>query len=102
MRDETRFRRPAEKPDRLHGEPAGLSHRLSRSVAREVLRSMLLHKLRLTILTLLALVAVATGAGFLTQSLAMNDEPKGAPAGPQPKDANPAPAPGRMLVTGRV
>jgi protocatechuate 3,4-dioxygenase beta subunit len=51
-------------------------------------------------MTLLLLGAVATGAGFLTRSLAMKDEPKRSLAGPQAKPV--APAPGRMFVTGRV
>jgi len=80
------------------------------ALAREVLRSMLLHKLRFTVLALLALAAVATGAGFLTHSLAMiKDEPKRSPISRQqttlaakPEGASQAPAPGRMFVTGRV
>ncbi len=63
---------------------------------------MLIRKPRLTLLIVLLLGAAATGAGVLTPSLARNDEPKGPPIGPQPKDASPAPAPGRMWVTGRV
>jgi len=80
------------------------------ALAQEVIRSMLLHKLKLTVLALLALVAVATSAGFLTHSLAMvKDQPKRSPIGqPQttlaakPVGASPAPAPGRMFVTGCV
>ena len=80
------------------------------ALAREVLRSMLLHKLRITVLALLALTAVATGAGLLTHSLAMmKDEPKRSPIGQQqatpaakPEVASQRPAPGRMFVTGRV
>ena len=37
---------------------------------------MLIHKLRFIALTLLLLGAVATGAGYLTHALAMNDEPR--------------------------
>ena len=55
------------------------------ALAQEVLRAMLIHKLRFTIVTLLALAAFATGAGFLTHSLAMKDEPKKAPATAQPQ-----------------
>jgi hypothetical protein len=74
----------------------------SRSVAREVLSSMLIHNPRLTVSTLLLLGAVATAAGLSTPSRGMEDEPKGSPAGPQPQQASPAPAPGRMFVTGRL
>ena len=69
---------------------------------------MLLHKLKFLALTLLLLGAVATGAGYLAHALAMKDEPRKSPAGPQPPvaakpdDANPKPAPGRMFVVGRV
>jgi len=80
------------------------------ALAGEVLRSMLLQKLKFTVLALLALAAVATGAGFLTHSPAMmKDEPKRSPTGPQqatlaarPEAPSQAPAPGRMFVTGRV
>jgi RNA polymerase sigma factor (sigma-70 family) len=75
------------------------------ALAQEVLRSMLIHKLKLVGLTVLLLGAVATGAGLLTRSLAMRNEPRAAPAGrPQaavatrPGDA----ASARMTVIGRV
>ncbi|MFI5453829.1 MAG: sigma-70 family RNA polymerase sigma factor [Isosphaerales bacterium] len=77
------------------------------TLAQEVLRSMLLNKLKFTVLTLLTLGAVATGAGYLSHSMAMmNDEPQKAPAGRQQPAAkvdepNRA-APGRMIVAGRV
>src|SRR5262249_32921971 len=75
---------------------------------REVLRAMLIPKWKRTVLTLLFLAAGATGAGFLTNARAREDEPKRPPAGPQspgaakPDDARPAPAAGRMWVIGRV
>ncbi len=78
------------------------------ALAQEVLRSMLLHKLKLSALTLLVLCAVATGAGYLTHALARKDEPGKTPASPQtqtasrPEDAISRPAPGRMFVVGRV
>jgi protocatechuate 3,4-dioxygenase beta subunit len=50
----------------------------------------------------LASLFLAAGAGLLTHAPAMSDEPKGRPASPQSEDASPAPAPGRMWVTGRV
>ena len=71
---------------------------------------MLIHKLKLVALTVLFLGAVATGAGYLTRSLAMKDEPVKTPAGQQSRppagsdrpDREPVPSPGRMFVTGRV
>jgi RNA polymerase sigma factor (sigma-70 family) len=93
------------------------------ALAREVLRSMLIHKVKLTVFALLFLGAVASGAGSLTHSLSAlaasrEGEPPGEPlpgparAGPRPPEptqspsaiANdaPRPAPGRMFVTGRV
>jgi hypothetical protein len=74
------------------------------ALAQEVLRSMLFHKLRLTAMTVLLLGAVATGAGYLTHSLAMKDEPRRTPAGPRAAAAAQPerPAAGRMFVTGRV
>src|SRR5262249_28593275 len=80
------------------------------ALAQEVLRSMLLNKLRFVTLTLLFLGAVATGAGFLTRSRARKDDPQaGATAVPQLQRvvksaaAKPdAPALERMVVVGRV
>ncbi len=77
-------------------------------LALEVLRSMLFHKLKSVALSLLFLVALATSAGYLTHSLARNDEPKRpaairqTPAASKPDDATQKPAPGRMFVVGRV
>jgi RNA polymerase sigma factor (sigma-70 family) len=78
---------------------------LTTALAREVLRSMLIHKLKFTAMTLLFVSSVATGAGFLSHALAMKDKPRKEPAGPQPKvvaKLDDAPAPGRMFVVGRV
>ncbi len=50
------------------------------ALAQEVLRSMLIHKLKLSVLTVLFLGAVATGAGYLTHTLAMRGEPEAAAA----------------------
>jgi RNA polymerase sigma factor (sigma-70 family) len=78
------------------------------ALAQEVLRSMLIHKLKLTAFALMLLGAVATGAGFLTHALAVNDEPRNPPSAPQPQisvkadSADPKPSPGRMIVVGRV
>jgi hypothetical protein len=69
---------------------------------------MLIHKLHFAFVTLLALAALATGAGFLTHSRAKKDESKSTPAAPQPPlaakpdDTAKAPAAGRMFVVGRV
>ena len=65
---------------------------------------MLIHKLKLVGVTVLCLGAVASGAFYLSNSLAMNDEPLGPPGiGQPPPAAKPeVPGPGRMFVTGRV
>ena len=74
------------------------------SLALEVLRSMLIHKLRLGGVTVLCLGAVASGGIYLSNSLAMNNEPSGPPGiGQLARLAKPEVAvPGRMFVTGRV
>ncbi len=72
------------------------------ALAQKVLRSMLFHKLKLRTITLLFASAIATGAGYLTHALAMNDEPRNPPAISQLQITAPNPAPGRMFVTGRV
>jgi RNA polymerase sigma factor (sigma-70 family) len=87
------------------------------SLAQEVLRSMLFHKLRFLGMTLLFVGAVATGAGYCSHSLAMKDELMKAPGEQVPRLAmTPDPrkdqfrtatktsstVPGRMIVAGRV
>ncbi len=74
------------------------------ALAQEVLRTMLLHKLKLAALSLMFLAVFASGAGFLTRPPAMGDEPPRAPAPTQaPVAAKPdQAAPGRMFVVGRV
>ena len=84
------------------------------ALAREVLRTMLLHKIKLIATSLWLMAAVATGAGWLAHSLAMKDEPAKNPApvvaqvAPPAADrtkvtAKPHPvAAGRMTVAGRV
>ncbi len=79
------------------------------ALAQEVIRSMFLTKLKLAVLTVLALGAVATGAGYLSGSLAgINDDPKPVRATSQQpritaKSEKPqTAAPGRMMVTGHV
>jgi RNA polymerase sigma factor (sigma-70 family) len=84
------------------------------TLAQEVLRTMLIHRLRTTFLSLLLLTAVATGAGWLARSPARGEGPMRDPAASAarvaPHDADrprPEPKPdpataGRMTVTGRV
>jgi RNA polymerase sigma factor (sigma-70 family) len=74
------------------------------ALAQEVLRSMLIHKLKLVMLALLVLGAVASGAGLLTRAPAMKDEPTKAPvATTRPAAARPdGAAQGRMTIVGRV
>jgi len=75
------------------------------TLAQEVLRSMLIHKLRFTLVTLLTIAACATGAGLsTTHSLAIEDEPKKTTAAPQTRPAAEPKGskPGRMIVVGRV
>ena len=90
----------------------------SATLAREVLRTMTIHKLRAAFTTLVFLAAFATGAGYWFHSLdalarSSEGEPPGEPRAqtarteqrpadsPRPADAMP-PAPGRMFVVGRV
>ena len=84
------------------------------ALAQEVLRTMFLHKLRLTAMSVLRMAAVATCAGWLGHSLAIMDDPKKnltnplARAAPPDSDragpaTKPDPAePARMTVVGRV
>ncbi len=77
---------------------------LATALAREVLRSMFVNKLKLAALTVLFLGAVASGAVFVGQ---VSERQAGKPdlrerqAG-KPDLQNPKPAPGRMFVLGRV
>ena len=66
---------------------AGATSASAMALAQEVLRSMLLHKLRFLAMTFLFLGAVATGAGYWNYSLAMKDEPVKNPAGRTPRHA---------------
>jgi len=78
------------------------------ALAQEVIRTMLVQKLKLATLSLLFVAVVASGAGFLARPPAMGDEPRRAPAiTPSPVAAKSdhvaaQPAPGRMTVVGRV
>src|SRR5262249_37337804 len=81
---------------------------------QEVLRTMLIHKLKLVVMTLLALAAVVTGTGWLARSMAMKEEPVRDPAPPAGKAAAPLAErprpqakadphpPAQMTVVGRV
>jgi RNA polymerase sigma factor (sigma-70 family) len=77
------------------------------ALAQEVLRSMLIRKLRLTLVTLFVMAACASGAGYFARFLASQDEPGRQPNATRPqattaKDGTPPSAPGRMFVVGRV
>jgi predicted DNA-binding protein (UPF0251 family) len=73
------------------------------ALAREVLRSMIFHKLKLTLLTLLFIGTIAGGAGFVGQAAVRQaGKPDLREIATKPDDANPKPAPGRMFVLGRV
>jgi RNA polymerase sigma factor (sigma-70 family) len=81
---------------------AGATSAVAMALAREVLRSMLLHKLKLTAMSLLLLAA---GAGFLTRLLASQIEPRrqrDVSRPHRPDETTQHPTPGRMLVVGRV
>ncbi len=94
-----------------HAAAGGALAAPATALAQEVLRTMLLHKLRLAAMTVLVLAAVATGTGWLARSLAMKEGPANRPtAQAAPRGADrPAPtprsdpaAPARMTVAGRV
>ncbi len=77
--------------------------------AQEVLRTMLLHKIKLAAMSLLVIATLAAGAGWLARPLVMGDEPKmemkGAPAARSASTANATPSlvnPTRIAVNGRV
>jgi hypothetical protein len=67
---------------------------------------MLINRMRLAMLTLLVVGSVATGLGYLTHSLAKNDEPRSVIDGQRPAstqaDAPSGAAPGRIFIVGRV
>ncbi len=94
---------------------AGAVSASAMALAREVLRSMLLSKLRFLAISFLFLGAAATGAGYWKHSLAMKDEPVKNPAShttqhaamrkprdedqPYPATKPDAAMPGRMFVS---
>ncbi len=78
------------------------------SLARQVLRSMMLQKVKLFSLALLFLGVIVTSAGYLTRALARSDDPSPSPVGV--RSANAAtqegapqhPDPDRIVITGRA
>jgi len=90
-----------------HAAGVGLSASAA-ALAREVLRTMLLHTLPAPALLLLLLSSLITGAGYLTRTFAVDDGPRSLPAAPQslapPKPAavSQGPTLGRMTVVGRA
>jgi hypothetical protein len=66
------------------------------TLAREVLVTMLVQKLRLVTLSVVFLAALATGAAYLKATVAIGEEPE------HPRAVPVAPQPGRMTVVGRV
>jgi RNA polymerase sigma factor (sigma-70 family) len=77
------------------------------TLAKEVLRTMTIHKLWTAIVTVGFLAALA-GGGYLARSIAMSEEPRMVPAAVQAPavarhdDAAQKPSPGRMFVVGSV
>jgi RNA polymerase sigma factor (sigma-70 family) len=80
------------------------------ALAQEVLRNMLIHKLRLAAMSFLFLAVVAVGLGYQSLNASARSwegEPPGEPRAqtartePRPADATP-PDPARMTITGRV
>ena len=89
------------------GHPASEAVSISAiTIAREVIRAMLLQKIRMMLLTVFFLSAVAMGAVYSTYSLAAQDKPESALAGPfqaATKVEHPNRTdPNRMLIVGRV
>ena len=80
------LRRHCQRRDPL-SRAGKLSQPPRTALAREVLRTMTIHKLKTTALALLLLAAVATGGGYLHRPIAaMGDEPRKAPAAPLAPD----------------
>ncbi len=73
------------------------------NLAQEMLRSVVFNKLRLTVLALLLLGAIAGGAALVAEARGrQTGKPDLREAAAPAEDLNPKPAPGRMFVTGRV
>ena len=84
----------------------GTGSALAMTLAREVLRSMMISKLRFLAIGFLFLGAVATGTGFIGQAPVLQERQARKPDPRQitakPDNANPKPGPGRMFLVGRV
>ncbi len=96
--------RPGPRSNFAAGQAASPS---AAALAREVLRSMLIHKLRFIALTLLAPRRRRHRRGLSDsrpghEGRARADGRPAPPVAAKPDDANPKPAPGRMFVVGRV
>ena len=97
-----------------HAAAGGALSVRTAALAQEVLRTMFFHTLRLNAISLLLVAAVATGAGWLARSMAMQESPVTEPAqavarvAPREGDRNKATtksdpaAAARMTVAGRV
>ena len=72
-----------------HAAASGALSASTAALAQEVLRTMLFHKLRLVAMTMLALAAIATGAGYLAHSLNASALPR---EGEAPREPSPHPA----------
>jgi RNA polymerase sigma factor (sigma-70 family) len=73
------------------------------ALAKELLRSMLVHKLKLTALTLLFIGAIASGTASVALAPARQaTKPEARHVAAQPDELNRKPGAGQMFVTGRV
>jgi RNA polymerase sigma factor (sigma-70 family) len=101
-----------------HAATGGTLSAPAAALAQEVLRNMLVHKLRLATLSLLFLAVIAAGSGWLGRPPAQADEPREAPDATRPATPavgrgshdparppdrrSPGPDPARMTLVGRV
>ena len=72
------------------------------TLAREVLRSLLIHRLKLVAAAFLFLGSVASGAGFIGKASGRQTGKPDLPIAAKADDAEGKPGPGRMFVVGRV
>jgi RNA polymerase sigma factor (sigma-70 family) len=76
------------------------------ALTQDVIRRMLVDRLRLVLVAILLLGSAAVGLGYLAHAQGQNRAPgttaAGEPHAAATAGAPPAPAPGRMLITGRV
>jgi RNA polymerase sigma factor (sigma-70 family) len=95
-----------------HAAVGGVLKTPAAALAQEVLRTMLVHKIKAVALSLALLVTLATGVGYyslIALAQSREGEPPGEPVAQQapteprpPNPTRPSPAPGRMFVVGRV